>query len=289
MFTLAALLFAANLVDVGGRKLHLDCTGSGSPTVIFESGLGEGYYVWSRVQPEVAKTHRACSYDRAGIGFSDPSPAPRSVASLVGDLHLLLGKSGEQPPYILVGHSLGGLLVRRYADRYPDEVAGLVLVDSAHEDGESITPPELAAAQAARRAQRVEQLRSWHASGKFEEMGFPPNVTGSLLTELRRRSATAAWWDARFAENTLPDARTATPITVPAVVITATRWPLPNGFPAAAWSQYTAARLKLQQELAARSPYGTQLLVEGEHGVPAEHPEVVIEAIKRVSAAPTRE
>ncbi|HEV7919626.1 MAG TPA: alpha/beta hydrolase [Thermoanaerobaculia bacterium] len=282
MFTLAALLFAANLVDVGGRKLHLECTGGGSPTVIFESGLGEGYYVWSRVQPEVAKTHRACSYDRAGLGFSDPSPTARSIASLIDDLHLLLSKSGEQPPYVLVGHSLGGLLVRRYAARFPDEVTALVLVDSAHEEGESITPPELAAVQAARRAQRAEQLRSWHASGKFEEMGFPSTVTGDLLTQLRRRSATAAWWDARFAENTLPDMRTPTPITVPTIVITATRWPLPNGFPAPAWTRYTAARLDLQKELAARSPHGTQIVVDSGHEVPTEHPEVVIGAVGRV-------
>jgi pimeloyl-ACP methyl ester carboxylesterase len=288
MLALASLLLAANLVDVGGRNLHLQCTGSGAPTVLFESGLGEGYYVWSRVQPEVAKTHRACSYDRAGIGFSDPSPTRRSVASLVDDLHLLLAKSGEKPPFILVGHSLGGLLVRRYAARFPDEVSALVLVDSAHEDGESITPPELAAAQAARRAQRAEQLRTWHATGKFEEMGFASNVTGPLLAELRRRSATAAWWDARFAENTLPDTHERTPITVPAVVITATRWPLPAGFPAAAWARYTAARLELQKELAARSPHGTQVLVDGEHSVPTDHPEVVVEAVERVSG-PRRE
>jgi pimeloyl-ACP methyl ester carboxylesterase len=117
------------LVDIGGRRLNLYCIGHGSPLVVLEAGLALPTSVWHLVQPRVARTTRVCAYDRAGVGFSAAAEPPRDGNSQVSDLHALLRNAGLPPPYVLVGHSFGGFYVRLYADRYPSEVAGLVLVD----------------------------------------------------------------------------------------------------------------------------------------------------------------
>ena len=105
--------------DVGGFKMHIDCTGEGSPTVILESGLGDTYVSWRKVQPQIAKFTRVCSYDRAGLGYSDSSSQPRTSKVIAGELHALLKAAGIAPPYVLVGHSMGGYDVRLYASLYP--------------------------------------------------------------------------------------------------------------------------------------------------------------------------
>ena len=118
------------LVDVGGYRLHINCTGSGSPTVVIESGWGDSSSGWAWVQPEVAKTTRVCTYDRAGMGWSESSPEPRTAREYAKELHTLLAKANEPGPYVLVGHSMGGFTILVYAHDYPDKVSGLILVDS---------------------------------------------------------------------------------------------------------------------------------------------------------------
>jgi pimeloyl-ACP methyl ester carboxylesterase len=118
------------LVSIDGFRLNLYCMGSGSPTVVFDSGWGDWAPVWSKVQPEVAKWTRACSYDRAGYGFSDPGPMPRTSVRIAGELRTALHSAGIAGPYILVGSAFGGDNVRTFADLYMEEVAGLVLVDA---------------------------------------------------------------------------------------------------------------------------------------------------------------
>ena len=118
------------MVDVGGYRLHINCTGEGSPTVVIESGWGDMSATWGWVQPEVAKTTRICTYDRAGMGWSEASPEPRTAREYAQELHTLLEIANEHGPYVLVGHSMGGFTVIVYAHDYPDEVSGLVLVDS---------------------------------------------------------------------------------------------------------------------------------------------------------------
>jgi pimeloyl-ACP methyl ester carboxylesterase len=125
------------LVEVGEHRLHLHCQGpeeNTGPVVIMDAGVGEFGLSWSLVQPEVAKDLRACVYDRAGLGWSDPGPLPRTNRAMVAELHTLLERASIPTPYILVGASLGGLNARLYAHTHPDEVAGLVLVDAAHEE-----------------------------------------------------------------------------------------------------------------------------------------------------------
>jgi pimeloyl-ACP methyl ester carboxylesterase len=131
------------LVDVGGYRLHINCTGEGTPTVVVESGWGDFSETWARVQPEVARTTRICTYDRAGMGWSEASPEPRTAREFAKELHTLLEKANESGPYILVGHSMGGYTVRVYAHDYPDEVVGLVLVDPQNlstEDAATFNP-----------------------------------------------------------------------------------------------------------------------------------------------------
>jgi pimeloyl-ACP methyl ester carboxylesterase len=124
-------------VDVGGWRLHLNCTGSnkgGRPTVVLESGAGDFSFDWSLVQPGVSSFTRVCSYDRAGNAWSDLGPRPRSMKQIAFELHTALRKTGNSGPYVLVGQSIGGLLMRTFAGLYPKDVAGMVLVDSTHED-----------------------------------------------------------------------------------------------------------------------------------------------------------
>ncbi len=118
------------LVDVGGHRLHINCTGTGSPTVVIEAGLGDWSISWGFVQPEVAKTTRVCTYDRAGQGWSEVAAQPGDAAQFAAELHTLLENANVPGPYVMVGHSLGGLIVRIFAHDYASEVAGVVLVDS---------------------------------------------------------------------------------------------------------------------------------------------------------------
>ena len=118
-----------HLVDIGGRRLHLVEAGQGSPAVIFESGIAASSLNWAALQAEVARFSRACSYDRSWLGWSDPADTPRIASRLVDDLHSLLTAAQVIGPYILIGHSFGGLLVQAYAVKYPDQMAGLVLID----------------------------------------------------------------------------------------------------------------------------------------------------------------
>lgn len=125
------------LVDIGGWRLHINCTGErvqSQPTVVLEAGIGDFSVEWSLVQPGVSRFARVCSYDRAGDGWSDLGPHPRTMRQIVWELHTLLEKAGERSPFVLVGHSYGGPLVRLYASTYPSETAGMVLVDAGSDN-----------------------------------------------------------------------------------------------------------------------------------------------------------
>jgi pimeloyl-ACP methyl ester carboxylesterase len=122
------------MIDVGGYQMHISCTGQGSPTVILEAGAGSPSGVWAWVQPEIARQTRVCAYDRAGVGWSEPGPHPRDAASIAQELHTLLQRAGESGPFVPAGHSLGGQYALMFAQRYPGETAGLVLIDAQHVD-----------------------------------------------------------------------------------------------------------------------------------------------------------
>jgi pimeloyl-ACP methyl ester carboxylesterase len=133
---------AGQLVDVGGHRLHLQCTGSGSPTVVLQPGGGDMSSVMGWIAPAVAAHTRVCVYDSAGRGWSDPSEATQDGSQMMTDLHTLLHRGGVPGPYVLAGHSFGGLYVRIFAAQYPDEVAGMVLIDSTGSHLPASTSPQ---------------------------------------------------------------------------------------------------------------------------------------------------
>jgi pimeloyl-ACP methyl ester carboxylesterase len=123
------------LIDIGGRRLHLYCTGKGSPTVILMAGGGAFSIDWALVQPKVAPDTRVCSYDRAGLAWSDPGPSDETVEQTISDLHILLKNGEEQGPYLLVGASVGGIYIQAYQRAFPTEVAGLIFSNSSNRIG----------------------------------------------------------------------------------------------------------------------------------------------------------
>lgn len=120
------------LIDVGNYRLHLFCSGEGKPTVLLEADINEFSLNWFDIQTRLAKTTKVCSYDRAGLGWSDASSLPRTMHNIVKELNILLTNARLQPPYIFVGHSYGGYIAMHYAQAYPSQLAAMVLIDSAH-------------------------------------------------------------------------------------------------------------------------------------------------------------
>jgi pimeloyl-ACP methyl ester carboxylesterase len=159
------------MVDVGGYSLHINCVGQGSPTVVLDAGLGNFSAQWVRVQREVSDTTRVCAYDRAGMGWSEMGSEPRDARQITSELHILLGKVGIEDPYVLVGHSFGGMYMQTYAARYPEEVAGVALVDSS-------TEPDQFSARSEARDSNEPQEQSFDVVPQLAQFGF------SLLARL---------------------------------------------------------------------------------------------------------
>jgi pimeloyl-ACP methyl ester carboxylesterase len=174
------------LVDVGGYRLHLDCIGTGSPTVVLLNGLQESSPYWSRVAPQVSPSTRVCSYDRAGQGWSDDSPHAADAAHVAADLHAVLTKGGETGPYVLAGHSSGGVYALTYASRYPADVAGMVLLDSASPYQVDLLPSFNGQYNVARRvaavAPTIARTGIWHAATS----GFTPTLPGNAGQQAAR-------------------------------------------------------------------------------------------------------
>lgn len=273
------------LIDVGGRSLHLHCTGSGSPTVVLEAGAAEGWYTWHFVQESLSKELRVCSYDRAGFGYSDPRSGPRTIAGLNEDLHQLLARAGEKPPFVLAGHSLGGTLAMRYLQRYPEDVAGLVLVDSSLSAAERIRPPEMQKLKAELDVKRPKQIAEWKRTGKWPEMWAPAALPQALRREVLQLSASQKWWEARYAEGRMADANEPDPaqVAVPLIVIAASKSTVPAGWSAENYGKYVSGRLALQKELASRSKDSQYIEAATSHHVQIDDPQVVIEAILRLA------
>jgi len=201
---LGPFLFAAQTardasIDLGGYRVHISESGSGPLAVIFEAGLGEDLATWADVQPQVARFARTIAYDRPGLGKSDPSPHPRTVQQMAAELHSLLQAARVAPPYVLVGHSLGGTIVQVFAHLYPNEVAGLVLVDP--EDGklDDMLRAHLTAADWASRQKAMDQalpnmpaavraeVDAYKKSGKYADEALPlPKVFVVLLTGTKK-------------------------------------------------------------------------------------------------------
>ncbi|HKI01084.1 MAG TPA: alpha/beta hydrolase [Thermoanaerobaculia bacterium] len=271
------------LIDVGGFRVHLACEGEGRPAVVLDAGSGDAWLTWFQVQPALAKVTRVCSYDRAGIGYSDPGPRPRSRRRIVEELRTLLHRAGVPPPYVLVGHSFGGLDARLYAGLHPREVAGLVLLDSSHEDHWAHAPREFKE----RHSRQIEEER---LLAEKAERGEPmpriltiPELPWRARRQLGAVSRRPAWYRASYDELLIADASprefAAVPRTldVPLLVLSAGERQRPPDRPLELHERWVRVAAELQNDLAARSPRSRHLTVEGAgHSIHRDRPDVVI-------------
>ena len=298
-----------HLVSLGTHRLHLHCLGAGSPAVVFDAALGGSSLSWTFIQPEVAKFTTACSYDRAGFGWSDAGPMPRTVGRLAAELHALVRAAEVPPPYVLVGHSFGGLSIRAYASRHPEDVAGLVFVDPAHP--EDWRQPS---AEDHQRLQRgVALCRRGVFAAKLGIASLVARLASAGALDLARSIAAAV------SRRTLhrQDEQLLAPITrLPMEVRAVLRWmwTQPRYFEALgsqiehictsatetdlqpdygdrplvtiSATGVSSARRALQEALARRSSRGRHVTaVDSGHWIPIDEPQLVVESIREVVMA----
>lgn len=289
------------LVNMDGYALHLNCVGEGTPTVLMEAGLGEYSLTWTAVQPEITSVTRVCTYDRAGYGWSDPGPTPRDAAAIIADLQTLLDRTNETGPFVLVGHSYGGMLMRLFAAENPDLTAGVVLVDSSHPDQTARFPALYQEAE----AQLLTDLADQYVLPKFyANIGLLPLIvdrlaTNNTLPEAAREPTRALlasdtdYYDTmldevRILSQSIEQVRAAgNPFAdSPLIVLAAGRAdePYPEvGLTEEIVLDKQAVWLELQAELAALSVDSELIVIEDSgHYIQYEQPEIVVDAIIRM-------
>jgi hypothetical protein len=278
------------MVDIGGYRLHLVSKGEGGPTVVLDAGLGGGSLHWSLVQPEVAKFTRVVAIDRAGNGWSDESPMDRTSENIVTEMHAALHEASIQGPYILVGHSFGGLNIRLFASKYPDEVAGVVLVDSGHEDAlEKMKtlkiPDEVVNEQLMMFCTRLGLTRLGNCFEKKSIAMFPEETRNQMFakgsTTKFIRTALQEWKNLQKSCNQLKQAGGLLgdkPLTV-----------LSAGKIDASTTHLTQEQIdgciivtqELQRDLVTKSNKGKQIIVsESDHLIPCHAPGRIVDAIR---------
>ena len=296
-------------VDIGGRTLNLRCTGQGSPTVILEPGGNSPGYAQLWLQSKMAEFTRTCWYDRAGVGWSDPPSSPRSSVSIASDLHEALLRAGVRPPYVMAGGSVGGEYVHIYAARYPSDVAGVVLIDSAVPD---MHEPDFYLGAANRMSASARHLfcMSLPLIARFGVLRFaatserrppPPNFTPEQADTLAKleahpkafrtdaEQACAATDGGRIIAREgggnpeINDAaRNAGSLgDRPLVVLTAGRYWAPDGFEKEAAAYHEMWVHQLQTSLVRLSTRGRQVIVDAEHDM-AESPDSIVTAVRQV-------
>ena len=292
-------------VDVGhGRRMNLYCLGAGSPTVILDAGMGDSTISWALVQPAIATRTRVCSYDRAGLGFSDGASRPSTASNNADDLHTLLKAAHVAPPYVLVGHSAAGMYIRVYADRYPDEVAGMVSVEGSHEDqwtrGWAIGAP----GQQARWDRFLKEYGSCVDEAKHglaagtpaykKCVGDPDPRFSPAINEAQARYASTVRWQAAVASERQAVAYTSADQTratrkhygdMPIIVLTHSPYPKAPDETREERNQRTLLWESLHLEVAAMSSRGVNEIVPNAgHYIQYDQPQVVIDAVNQAVA-----
>jgi pimeloyl-ACP methyl ester carboxylesterase len=300
------------LVDIGGYKLHIHATGEGKPVIVLIAGAGDFSFDWSLVQPGVSRFARLASYDRAGLAWSDLGPTPRTMKQDAYELHLLLQGAGLAPPYVLVGHSVGGLIARVYATQFPEEVAGMVLVDSTHEDTTLMYQGKLVHIRATAQARPVPPVQTMKTSppqppteedkkqAEFNAQVFgppkieppfdklPPDIQKMrlwMMAHPKLSAATDDYWPEEL--QAMFVARAANPAPLgdkPLIVLVAGKVePAPPDVSADEWKRM--ADEKRQQKVGMVSLSRNHELIiaeESEHHIQLDQPELVVSAMQRV-------
>jgi pimeloyl-ACP methyl ester carboxylesterase len=289
------------LVRIGRRrKLNVNLSGSGSPTVILSAGAGCSTLHWGRVQGPLARTNRVLAFDRAGMGFSDPGPAPRTTSRVVSDLRAALVALDIGPPYVLVGHSMGSFDVRHFAFLHPDEVVGMVLVDprgNRHQERSNAAAPSLGLIQrreAGELRRKPAMARSKPAPGTAEYDALvaqrDPTLTDEVNDALRDLALRPSYWRTIKAEGDAANAASAEELRaaerqldIPLIVLSALWAPIP-GIPADEMRALNAAWRASHDELAALSPLGLRRdAPDGVgHMIQLQRPDIVIDAVREV-------
>ncbi len=271
------------LVDVGGYKMHIHCSGSGGPTVILDSGLGDSFIVWRKLQPQIAQFTRVCSYDRAGIGYSDASPRARSSKVFAEELQSLLHNAGIAPPYVLAGHSMGGYDVRIYTNLYRSEVAGMVLVDSSHPEQRKRLPAALNDLDA-----------GWVREEEFFEFTMPfglPRLFGFCGNDREARAADCNFHSLResvaelksISESAAQTTETGPLGNMPLVVLSQDPNTPQYDLPEDLVGPTNEAWQKMQAELALLSTCGKQVIAKNSgHYIQLDRPDLVLDAVREV-------
>lgn len=291
------------LVDMGDYKLHIRCMGEGNHSVIMDAGLGLNSLEWSLVQPEVAKFAKAYSFDRAGYGWSDGNSYPRTSMQTVKELHALLEKVKAPKPYLLVGHSLGGLNMQLFAATYPNEVMGMVLVDACHEDQTSRLPkePEIIVNTKKLLNSKLLPLMSQTGVSRFFALlpnskktiegsmkGFSKEVIAQYKAKIQSHKVALAFIDEnkRFDES-LAELRSLNWSfgNKPLIVITAGKMEQEGltDVPKEWFAQTYEGWIILQKELAAKSTKGKQIFAtDSNHMITRNQPQIIVNAIKEI-------
>jgi pimeloyl-ACP methyl ester carboxylesterase len=285
------------MVSMGNYKLQLYCSGSGSPTIIIEPGTGSDWVMWRNVITPLASTNRVCVYDRAGYGWSERGPKPRTALQETGELHRLLSRAGVAPPYVLLAHSFGGYIARIYASKFRDSLAGVVLVDPSHEDEAALSKQAPAARPAGGWRMRdalkllpplgIERVKRMYNGDKAipEDLRHAPRIyqerylIASSLVQLEferneHDSLSLTWAQAREA---------VFPRDLALTVITALHSGRPDRNPV----ELPAAHSELQGRLAHSSRFGRQIFARRSgHMVPFDEPELVVSAVQDMIRQP---
>lgn len=281
----AAYPAPGRLVDIGGRRIQIECRGTGRPTVIFETGLDYlGSLNWARVYGPVAEFTHACAYSRAGIVWSDGKPGPHDGLGVASDLHATLAAAGEKGPFVMVGHSLGGPYISLYTGLYGDQVAGLVYVDASH-------PDQLKRIEAAVGKLQDDGKSAFQAAGKWLSWTGILRLVASRATNKTIPRIALAFFSTSL--SAMVSERAAMPTTLkegagyrnlgarPVIVLTHGKL-LPDMSEAQA-VKFDQVWLELQKDMATWSSHGTQRTIsDAGHYIPTDEPDAVIAAIQEV-------
>ncbi|NGX36501.1 MAG: putative aminoacrylate hydrolase RutD [Candidatus Anoxychlamydiales bacterium] len=278
------------IVDIGGYRLHLNCSGKKGPSVVLDSGLGDFSLTWYYIQPQIAKFTHVCSYDRAGLGWSDKGPNPRTSIKIAQELHTLLHNANVKPPYVLVGHSLGGLNMQVFANLYPNEVAGLILLDSSHENQEKF----LQKLRPGDSAFQIKIKMFWYL---VKPIWLPKTLAKYIISEdvpkeissldfaisFNTKNSFTNYEESKSFTKDLPSLKNDFLKGKPLIVISGGKYEQIPGTTKEEMKKIIQVWMSFQNDLVSKSQKGQHWIAENSgHMIPLQEPQIVVKAVKEM-------